>query len=76
MAYGAALGGWAYIIAKASLFLLASNADYRIATAIAAIVGIFCTWQYQRLSGMGRPSANEELRKKVDRHKEGKSPVK
>ncbi|MCB0189101.1 MAG: hypothetical protein KDE31_32755 [Caldilineaceae bacterium] len=50
MVYGAALGGWALMIAYSSLSL-AQHPNYRIALAIAVLVGTVCAWQYQRLSG-------------------------
>jgi hypothetical protein len=74
LAYGAALGGWAFIIASASLSL-ASDPDYRIALVIATIVGILCAWQYQRLSDMKKPAPNQELKKAVERRRKKPSQV-
>jgi hypothetical protein len=48
---------------------LAGNPDYRIALVIAAIMGILCAWQYQRLSGMKKPIPNEVLKKEVERRR-------
>jgi mannose-6-phosphate isomerase-like protein (cupin superfamily) len=64
LAYGAALGGWTFMIANSSLSL-AAKPDYYIAIIIATIVGILCSWQYQRLSGLKKPQPNEDLLQKV-----------
>ncbi len=64
LAYGAALGGWTFIIANSSLSL-AHNPEYRIALIIAAIVGILCAWQYQHLSCLKKPQPNEALVEKI-----------
>ena len=64
LVYGSALGGWAFIIGNASL-ALTGYADYRIAMAIAAIVGTLCAWEYQHLSGSNKPKPNEKLQSEV-----------
>lgn len=61
MVYGAALGGWALIIAYSCLSL-AQRPDYRIALAIAVLVGTVCAWQYQRLSGLDKPEPSRKLK--------------
>jgi hypothetical protein len=71
LAYGAALGGWAYLIASASLSL-AGNPNYCLALVIAAVIGALCAWQYQRLSGMKKPLPTEKHKQLVA----GKSPAK
>lgn len=64
LAYGAALGGWSYIIANSS-FALAQSTNQPFALIIAAIVGILCAWQYEHLSNLKKPQPNEELKKEI-----------
>lgn len=64
LVYGSALGGWVYIICNAS-FALTGYADSRIAMAIAAIAGILCAREYQRLSGLNKPKPHEKLQSEV-----------
>jgi hypothetical protein len=60
LAYGAALGGWSYVIANSSLSLVQCF-DHRLALVIAAIIGILCAWEYERLSKIINLPPNEEL---------------
>lgn len=72
LAYGAALGGWSYIIANSSLKLAKVSNRY-IPLVIAVIMGSLCTWQYQLLSGLKKPQPNEDLKKEIEQRKTKKN---
>lgn len=67
LVYGGALGGWAYIIANASL-ALAGNTNDAFAFVIAVAVGLLCAWEYQRLSGKDKPKPTEALETMLKKH--------
>lgn len=73
-AYGAALGGWSYIIVISCLHYF-PLLDKRFVFLVAAMIGLLCSWQYQRLSGKNKPVPNENLMNEIEACHKSASPL-
>jgi hypothetical protein len=58
--YGAALGGWIYIIVDSFLSLI-SRRSYIGSIVSAVSLGCLTIWEFQRLGGKGRPEPTDEI---------------
>ena len=61
LVYGAAIGGWVYIIVD-SIFSLLGRRSYAVSILLAVVLALLFMWEFHRLDRKGKPQPSDEIK--------------